>query len=132
MGAKRRSLGKGLDALLSGSANRPGATAGETTGSAAPAEEPGLLGARELDYSRITAAECIVFDSSGPPSRVISAAPTYVGFQIDIQGGPPTPEWSQRRVYLPFASLRRSSSGCPRAVWTRRRPSTSALSRAVK
>jgi tripeptide aminopeptidase len=50
------------------------------------AEEPGLLGARELDYSRITAAECIVFDSPGPPSRVISAAPTYVGFQIDIQG----------------------------------------------
>ena len=50
------------------------------------AEEPGLLGARELDYSKITARECIVFDSPGPPSRVISAAPTYVGFQIDIRG----------------------------------------------
>ncbi len=55
MSAKRRSLGKGLDALLSGSANRSGATSAATTddatGSAARAEDSGLL--RELPVEAI-------------------------------------------------------------------------------
>ena len=50
------------------------------------AEEPGLLGARNLDYSRVTARECIILDGEGPPSHIISSAPTYIGFRIDIRG----------------------------------------------
>ena len=50
------------------------------------AEEPGLLGARKLDFSLITAREAIVFDREGPPSRITSTAPTYVGYEIEITG----------------------------------------------
>ena len=50
------------------------------------AEEPGLLGARNLDYSKIAATESIVFDGEGPVSRITNAAPTYIGFKIVIKG----------------------------------------------
>ncbi len=50
------------------------------------AEEPGLLGARNLDYSMITAAESIVFDGEGPVSRITNAAPTYIGFELAVTG----------------------------------------------
>jgi tripeptide aminopeptidase len=49
-------------------------------------EEVGLLGARNLDFSMITARESIVFDGEGPPSRITSASPTYVGFEFEIKG----------------------------------------------
>lgn len=49
-------------------------------------EEPGLIGARELDYSKIIARDAIVFDGEGPPSRIISASPTYIGFKIEVTG----------------------------------------------
>ena len=49
-------------------------------------EEPGLHGARNLDFSKIHAKEAIVFDGEGPVSTVTVAAPTYVGFTVEITG----------------------------------------------
>ena len=49
-------------------------------------EETGLVGARNLDYSKIAAREAVVFDGEGPSSRITSASPTYVGFDIEIAG----------------------------------------------
>ena len=49
-------------------------------------EEPGLVGARNLDYSMIRAKEAIVFDGEGPPSQITSASPTYIGFDIEFKG----------------------------------------------
>ena len=49
-------------------------------------EEPGLVGARNLDLSKVAAKEAIVFDGEGPVSRITSASPTYVGFDVEIKG----------------------------------------------
>ena len=49
-------------------------------------EEPGLVGAHNLDYSKVRAKEAIVFDGEGPPSVITSASPTYVGFDVEITG----------------------------------------------
>ena len=49
-------------------------------------EEPGLIGARHLDFSMIKGKEAIVFDGEGPPSRITSASPTYTGFVIGVKG----------------------------------------------
>ena len=49
-------------------------------------EEPGLVGARELDYSKFSATDAVVFDGEGSPSRITSAAPTYVGFKVEVTG----------------------------------------------
>ena len=49
-------------------------------------EETGLVGARNLDFSMITAKEAVVFDGEGPASQITSASPTYIGFDIEITG----------------------------------------------
>jgi tripeptide aminopeptidase len=49
-------------------------------------EEIGLVGARNLSFSRITAREAIVFDGEGPASQITSASPTYIGFDIEVTG----------------------------------------------
>ena len=49
-------------------------------------EEVGLIGARNLDFSMIAGKEAIVFDGEGPPSRITSASPTYIGFNLEITG----------------------------------------------
>ena len=49
-------------------------------------EEIGLVGARNLDFSKIAAREAVVFDGEGAPSQITSASPTYIGFDIDITG----------------------------------------------
>ena len=49
-------------------------------------EEIGLVGARNLDFSMITAKEAVVFDGEGPVSQITSASPTYIGFDIEITG----------------------------------------------
>ena len=49
-------------------------------------EEIGLVGARNLDFSKIAAKEAVVFDGEGPPSQITSASPTYIGFDIEITG----------------------------------------------
>tara|TARA_Y100000590_G_scaffold73799_2_gene81306 strand:- start:289 stop:1368 length:1080 start_codon:yes stop_codon:yes gene_type:complete len=49
-------------------------------------EEIGLVGARNLDFSLITAKEAIVFDGEGPVSQITASSPTYVGFDIEITG----------------------------------------------
>ena len=49
-------------------------------------EEIGLVGARNLDFSKISAKEAVIFDGEGPPSQITSASPTYVGFDIEITG----------------------------------------------
>ena len=49
-------------------------------------EELALMGARNLDFSIIQAKEALVFDSEGPPSRIVSSSPTYIGLDIEIVG----------------------------------------------
>lgn len=49
-------------------------------------EEIGLVGARNLDFTKLSASSAIVFDGEGPPSRITSASPTYIGFDIKITG----------------------------------------------
>ncbi|MQG21375.1 MAG: M20/M25/M40 family metallo-hydrolase [SAR202 cluster bacterium] len=49
-------------------------------------EELGLVGARNLEFSTFKSKECIVFDGEGPPNRITSGTPTYIGFDIRIQG----------------------------------------------
>ncbi len=49
-------------------------------------EEIGLVGARNLDFSMLSAKESIVFDGEGPPSQITSASPTYIGFDIEVTG----------------------------------------------
>ena len=49
-------------------------------------EEIGLIGAQNLDFSRIKGKEAIVFDGEGPPSRITSSSPEYIGFNMEITG----------------------------------------------
>ena len=49
-------------------------------------EEIGLVGARNLDFSMLTAKEAIVFDGEGPVSQITSSSPTYIGFNIEVTG----------------------------------------------
>ena len=49
-------------------------------------EEIGLVGARNLDFSLITAKEAIVFAGEGPVSQITASSPTYIGFDIEITG----------------------------------------------
>ncbi len=49
-------------------------------------EETGLHGARHLDFSKIHAVEAVVFDGEGPVTTVTVAAPTYIGFTVEITG----------------------------------------------
>lgn len=49
-------------------------------------EEIGLVGAKNLDFSLISATEGVVFDGDGPPSKVTVASPTYIGFNVTIRG----------------------------------------------
>ncbi len=49
-------------------------------------EEIGIVGARNLDFSMITAKEAIVFDGEGPVAQITSSSPTYIGFDVEITG----------------------------------------------
>ena len=49
-------------------------------------EEIGLVGARNLDFSKLTAKEAIVFDGEGPVTQITSSSPTHVRFEIDVTG----------------------------------------------
>ncbi len=49
-------------------------------------EEVGLVGATNLDYSRITAKVALVIDSGGPPSSVQGASPYSYGYTIEVHG----------------------------------------------
>ena len=49
-------------------------------------EELGLVGARNLEFPTFNSKESIVFDGEGPPNRITSGTPTYIGFDIQITG----------------------------------------------
>jgi tripeptide aminopeptidase len=49
-------------------------------------EEIGLIGARNLDYSRLAAKVAIVIDSGGPPSSIQSQAPFHFGYVVEVHG----------------------------------------------
>ena len=49
-------------------------------------EEIGLVGAANMDYSRISAKVAIVIDSGGPPSSVQGAAPYSYGYTVEVHG----------------------------------------------
>lgn len=50
------------------------------------AEEQGLVGAKNLDFSRIRAREGFCFDADGPPGHVILAAATHYQYRILVRG----------------------------------------------
>ncbi len=49
-------------------------------------EEIGLVGAQNLDFSRIKAQKAVVFDGEGPPTQITSSSPTHVSFEVDVTG----------------------------------------------
>ncbi len=49
-------------------------------------EEGGLVGVRNMDFSRLTAKSGIVFDGEGPPNRVIVSAPSQNVVTAEIVG----------------------------------------------
>ena len=49
-------------------------------------EEIGLVGARNLDFTMLTAKEAIVFDGEGSAAQITSSSPTYIGFDIEVTG----------------------------------------------
>ncbi len=49
-------------------------------------EEVGLIGARNLDYSRIASKVALVIDSGGPPSSVQGQAPYHHTYDIEVFG----------------------------------------------
>jgi len=49
-------------------------------------EEIGLVGATNLDYGMLKAAEAVVFDGNGPVNRITGASPTYVKFDVTVKG----------------------------------------------
>lgn len=49
-------------------------------------EESGLLGAKELDYSRIISKRGVVLDSSGSPALITTSAPGQQKITITIEG----------------------------------------------
>ncbi|MGE0571293.1 MAG: M20/M25/M40 family metallo-hydrolase [Dehalococcoidia bacterium] len=49
-------------------------------------EEIGLVGAQNMDYSRITAKVAIVIDSGGPPASVQGQAPYHYTYTVEVHG----------------------------------------------
>ena len=49
-------------------------------------EEIGVVGARNLDYSKITSKEAIVFDGRGAVTQITSASPTHMRFEVNVKG----------------------------------------------
>ncbi len=49
-------------------------------------EEIGLVGATNMDYSRIESKVAIVIDSGGPPSSIQGAAPYSYGYTVEVHG----------------------------------------------
>ncbi|MCP4726481.1 MAG: M20/M25/M40 family metallo-hydrolase [bacterium] len=50
------------------------------------AEEIGLLGSRNIDFSRLKSKYCFVLDSSSSVGKIIRNAPTHMSFSIEIKG----------------------------------------------
>ena len=50
------------------------------------AEEVGLIGAQQFDYSKIKAGHCIVMDASGDPGLVVNEAPGHSSFRVIVHG----------------------------------------------
>jgi tripeptide aminopeptidase len=50
------------------------------------AEEKGLVGAKNLDYSRIKSRYALVLDSGGSVRKIVIAAPTQVTYEMTVTG----------------------------------------------
>jgi tripeptide aminopeptidase len=49
-------------------------------------EEIGLVGATNLDYSKIRGNTAVVFDGNGPVNRITGASPTCIRFDVTVRG----------------------------------------------
>lgn len=49
-------------------------------------EEVGLVGAQNMDYSRISAKVAVVIDSGGPPSSIQGQAPYHYVYDVEVHG----------------------------------------------
>lgn len=52
------------------------------------AEEKGLFGAKNLDFSRIRGRHALVLDSGGPVGRIVVAAPSHITYEMKVTGRP--------------------------------------------
>lgn len=52
------------------------------------AEETGLLGAKNLDYSKISAKKAFLFDTSGDPGFITTIGPAHDTLKVTIKGKP--------------------------------------------
>lgn len=52
------------------------------------AEEKGLFGAKNLDYSLLKSGHALVLDSSGPVGNLVVAAPSHLTYEMRIAGRP--------------------------------------------
>jgi tripeptide aminopeptidase len=50
------------------------------------AEEPGLVGARNLDFGRLRSRYALVLDLSGEVGKMVTAAPTHITYEMVITG----------------------------------------------
>jgi len=50
------------------------------------AEEKGLCGAKNLDFSKLRGTHALVLDSSGPVGSLVFAAPTHITYEMKITG----------------------------------------------
>ncbi len=78
----------GICAILAGvrQALAEGAAHGDIEIDFSVAEEVGLLGARHLDYSRISAKMAYVIDTCGPLNAVTNQAPTQYRLLVKVRG----------------------------------------------
>lgn len=52
------------------------------------AEENGLFGAKNLDFSRLHSKHALILDSSGSVGKIVIAAPTHYTYEMKITGRP--------------------------------------------
>ena len=94
-------------------------------------EEPGLIGAHKLDFSKVRSRESIVFDREGPVNRITLASPTYIAYDFTITGRAAHAGIEPKTESRPSESPLRSSRGFRRGGSTRRPRSASGPSRAA-
>jgi tripeptide aminopeptidase len=70
-----------IQSLLEDGAKRRGIEVAISRG-----EEIGLVGAQNMDYSRIGAKVALVIDSGGPPSSIQGQAPYHYTYDIEVHG----------------------------------------------
>ncbi|WP_373324347.1 M20/M25/M40 family metallo-hydrolase [Tepidiforma flava] len=94
-------------------------------------EEVGLVGAANMDYSRISARVAIVIDSGGPPSSIQGQAPYHYTCDIEVHGRSAHAGLEPEKGIPAITIAAEIVAGLPRAASTAKPPATSASSAAA-